>query len=77
MNGVKYKLAHKRSDKNAWNITDKTQRNHLIKILKQYIKELEQEPVEDFILSESGISKKKEIKTTKEKEKKELELEPA
>ena len=67
MNGVKYKLAHKRSNKENWNITDKTQRKHLIKILQDFIKELEEGPLEDYILSETGISKRKDAKETQKK----------
>src|SRR4051812_47140545 len=36
LNGVKFKLAHKRSNKNSWNISDKTQRAHLIGILESF-----------------------------------------
>src|SRR3954464_4675549 len=36
MNGLKFKLAHKRSTKEDWNTGDKAQRNHLIKILKDF-----------------------------------------
>lgn len=52
MNGYKFKLAHKRSEKEKWSISDKTQRNHLIKILKDFIQELEQEPIEEFVAGE-------------------------
>lgn len=73
MNGVKYKLAHKRSDKENWNVTDKTERKHLIKILKDFIKELEEETIEDYILSETGISKKKNAQPKKKAVKKNQE----
>jgi hypothetical protein len=53
LNGLKFKLAHKRSNKEKWNISEKTQRDHLVKILKNFIKELESEPVEEFV-EESG-----------------------
>ena len=44
MTGLKFKLAHKRASKDKWNISDETQRKHLIKILKDLIAELEAEP---------------------------------
>lgn len=44
MVGMKFKLAHKRADKGKWNVSDTTQRKNLIKILKGFITELEQEP---------------------------------
>jgi hypothetical protein len=46
MTGIKYKVAHKRADKDKWNITDKGQHKRLIRMLKEFIAELEkQEPV--------------------------------
>jgi len=44
MVGLKFKLAHKRADKGKWSASDAAQRKHLIKILKDFITELEQEP---------------------------------
>lgn len=44
MNGVKFKVSHKRSNKEHWSLNDKAQRKQLIKILKAYIEELELEP---------------------------------
>jgi hypothetical protein len=44
MVGLKYKLAHKRADKNTWNASGKTQKKHLVEILKSLITELEQDP---------------------------------
>jgi hypothetical protein len=68
MNGLKFKLAHKRSDKEKWNISDNTQRNHLIKILENFIKELRQESVDEFIQQEkSSVKTKKEKDTTSKK----------
>jgi hypothetical protein len=62
MNGLKFKLAHKRSSKNKWNISDSTQRNHLVKILKNFISELEAEPIEEFVASEGDLAKTLKIK---------------
>jgi len=45
MSGLKFKLAHKRADKNKWNIKGPTQRKHLIKFLKEFINQLEKEPI--------------------------------
>jgi hypothetical protein len=47
LQGYKYKLAHKRADKDKWSITDKGQRKRLIKILSEMIKELEKEPLKE------------------------------
>lgn len=44
MVGLKLKLAHKRADKDKWNISEATKRKRLIKMLKGFIEELEQEP---------------------------------
>jgi hypothetical protein len=68
MNGLKFKLAHKRKDKDKWNISDKTQRNHLIRILRDFIAELEAEPIEEFI-EDSGVAVKKSIKKVAVKKK--------
>lgn len=45
MSGLKYKLAHRRADKDKWSATAKTQRKHLIKFLQEFIAQLEKEPV--------------------------------
>lgn len=45
MTGLKYKLSHKRADKEKWNSTTKTQRKHLINFLKEIIEGLEKEPI--------------------------------
>ena len=45
MSGFKYKLAHKRFDKEKWSATLKTQRKRLIKLLQNMITQLEKEPV--------------------------------
>src|SRR5687767_12249837 len=46
MTGVKYKLAHKRADKNNWNTTVKTQTKKLAEFLKSLVVQLEQDPVQ-------------------------------
>ncbi len=69
LNGVKFKLSHKRSDKAQWNISDVTQRKHLIKILKEFIRDLEIGNVENY--DESFAQKtektKKPLKPAKNK----------
>ena len=45
MTGFKYKLAHKRFDKEKWSATLKTQRKRLVKLLQDMITQLEKEPV--------------------------------
>jgi hypothetical protein len=41
MVGIKYKLAHRRADKDAWSTSDDGQRKRLIKLLQDTIAELE------------------------------------
>jgi hypothetical protein len=43
--GLKYKIAHKRADKGKWSAKTPTQRNHLIKFLKDMLRELEEEVI--------------------------------
>lgn len=45
MTGLKFKLAHKRAGKDKWNLTGPTQRKHLVKFLKDFIAQLEADPV--------------------------------
>jgi hypothetical protein len=45
MTGLKYKVAHKRADKEKWSATTKTQRKHMIAFLKKMIRQLEQNPI--------------------------------
>jgi hypothetical protein len=40
MTGLKYKLAHRRAEKDKWNATDNTQRKRLIQILQELIDQL-------------------------------------
>ncbi|WP_207510252.1 hypothetical protein [Longitalea luteola] len=44
LTGLKYKLAHRRAEKDKWNVSDKTQRKRLIKFLKDMIVQLEKAP---------------------------------
>jgi hypothetical protein len=45
MTGLKYKLAFKRAGNEKWNATPKTQRKRLVTLLKDFITQLEKEPV--------------------------------
>jgi hypothetical protein len=45
LNGLKYKLAHKRSEKKTWSATAPTQRKHLIEFLERIILQLKAEAV--------------------------------
>ena len=45
MTGIKYKLAFKRAGNEKWNATPKTERKRLVKLLKDFIVQLEKEPV--------------------------------
>lgn len=42
MAGVKFKLAHRRADKDAWSASDRAQRKRLVQLLREMIAELEQ-----------------------------------
>ena len=43
LTGMKFKLAHKRADKNTWSASEKAQRRRLIKIFQGMIAQLEGE----------------------------------
>lgn len=45
LTGLKFKLAHKRADKNKWSASAKAQRRRLVKLLQEFIAQLEKEPV--------------------------------
>ena len=57
LTGLKYKVAHKRADKDKWSVTEQTQRKRLIKFLQGMIKELE---------AQNGLGGKGEKGGTKE-----------
>jgi hypothetical protein len=47
MEGLKYKVAHKRADKETWSASDRAQRKRLVRLLREMIAELESaEPAE-------------------------------
>jgi hypothetical protein len=43
--GLKFKIAHKRADKDKWSTSSKTQRKHLITFLKNIVATLEKDPI--------------------------------
>lgn len=45
LTGIKYKLAHKRADHEKWSTTPKTQKKRLIKLLQDFITQLEKDPI--------------------------------
>jgi hypothetical protein len=76
LSGLKYKLAHKRADKDKWSITEKGQKKRLIKLLQEFIKKLEKEPAEMKPGSSKKIETKKQLPAPKKKTaKKQEELE--
>jgi hypothetical protein len=53
LTGLKYKLAHKRADKEKWSASAKAQRNRLIRVLQDLIAQLEKEPPEESMQEET------------------------
>ncbi|WP_198666912.1 hypothetical protein [Taibaiella helva] len=45
MAGLKFKLAHRRADKEKWSVKAPTQRKHLVQFLKEIIAQLESDPI--------------------------------
>jgi hypothetical protein len=46
MTGLKYKLAHKRAEREKWNVSDNAQRKHLMQLLEELTGQLKREMVE-------------------------------
>jgi hypothetical protein len=46
MTGAKFKIAHKRADKEKWSASDQAQHKRLVKILHEYADEVESQPLE-------------------------------
>ena len=57
LTGLKYKLAHKRADKDNWNTTVKTQKKRLVKLLQELIMQLQKEPIPIQFKYEGGTYK--------------------
>ncbi len=47
LTGFKYKLAHKRADKPSWSASSRAQRNHMLKILRGVVADLEAQQARD------------------------------
>src|SRR4051812_40875923 len=45
LTGLKFKLAHKRADKDKWSTTAKTQKKRLVQLMKELMTQLEKEPL--------------------------------
>jgi hypothetical protein len=59
MVGHKYKLAHKRADKETWSASERAQRTALVKILRRMIAELERETArEPRVTARAGTKRK-------------------
>ncbi len=65
MTGTKYKIAHKRFDKENWSAPDEKQKKNTIKALKEMIAELETAPEIEAVPAQVGGPEKK---TTKSKQ---------
>src|SRR5215212_2664696 len=66
LTGVKFKLAHKRADKETWSASTTAQRKHAVRILRQVADELEQQIAEQeqkvtpFRVVKRKVSRKQE-----------------
>lgn len=45
LTGLKFKLAHKRAEKEKWNISAKAQKKRLVKLMQEFIAQLQKEPI--------------------------------
>jgi hypothetical protein len=61
LTGLKYKLAHKRFDKEKWNISDAAQRKRLVKLLREIMTGLER----DWVDTKAEITETKPISVKK------------
>jgi hypothetical protein len=57
MAGLKYKVAHRRADKETWSASDAAQRRRLVKLLRETIAELEATPDQPASRVDAGVSK--------------------
>jgi hypothetical protein len=67
MAGLKYKLAHKRADKESWSASDRAQRKRLAQILREMIAELEKQPEESHAAHDESRAKKSDAASTPRK----------
>jgi hypothetical protein len=59
MSGIKFKVAHKRSDKKNWSASENAQRKRLMKILRQALNQLEEEEFQANKLKYSRLENSK------------------
>lgn len=64
MTGSKFKIAHKRVDKEQWSVNDEKQRKETIKVLKQMIAELETQPEPETTVEQAKTKKQKRTRQT-------------
>jgi hypothetical protein len=65
MTGSKFKLAHKRADKATWSASENAQKKKLIRILTEYIQELEKPPREKEMVIDLPSAQKKGRETAR------------
>jgi hypothetical protein len=65
LTGLKYKLAHRRADKDKWSASARAQRNRLIKVLEDLIAQLQKEPPEESMQPEQPEVKKEKAPAKK------------
>ncbi len=69
MTGIKYKIAHRRADHEKWNITEAGQQKRLIKLLREFTDELEQQAEEvKKVPGKKSPSTRRTKKSIREKE---------
>ena len=49
LKGTKYKLAHKRADRQTWSASDRAQRRRLVQVLRDMIEEIERPPSDETV----------------------------
>jgi hypothetical protein len=69
MEGLKYKLAHRRADKDKWSTTEDGQRKRLIKFLEETIEHLKKDGSEMPVATDGQVNGKKKSKASSKKEK--------
>src|SRR5690349_5732592 len=67
LSGLKFKLAHKRADKETWSASENAQKKKLIKILQKMIAQLESEMNAPATMTEETVESKKQIKSRSKK----------
>jgi hypothetical protein len=57
MSGFKFKLAHKRADKDKWSLSEHTQKKHMVKILQDFAGQLQKEIESEKPIRKPGLGK--------------------